>query len=188
MKRLFFVIAGLFILTSTSFAQDVFKKGDMVVNVGIGLGNTVRSESYLKTTVPPISASFEYCVKDNLFDDKSSLGIGGYVGYFSQKYKDSYTGGYWGSNLDLKYSDFIIGARGVLHYQFVEKLDTYAGVALGYDIVSASGSYGDFSASSSALTAGVFAGARYYFTNSFAVNAELGYDISILTLGVSFKF
>ncbi len=186
MRRLFFTVLCLFILTTTSFAQDIFKKGDLVLNAGIGIGNTVRSESYLKTTVPPISASLEYCVKDNLFDDKSSLGVGVYAGYFAQKWKNG-AFGYLG-DLDLKYSDFIVGVRGALHYQFVDKLDTYGGLAIGYDIVSASGSYGDYSVSSSALTAGVYVGGRYYFTDAFAVNAEVGYDIAVLTLGVSYKF
>ena len=189
MKKLLLTIVCSIVLTSSAFAQDIFKQGDLVLNAGVGFGNTVRSESYLKTTVPPVSVSLEYCIKDNLFDDKSSIGVGLYAGYFSQKWKNGAFGSFGAfDNLDLKYSDFIIGARGALHYQFVEKLDTYAGATLGYDIVSASGDYGDFSASSSAITAGVFVGARYYLSDKFAVNAELGYDIAILTVGVSYKF
>lgn len=88
----------------------------------------MRSESYLKTTIPPVSASLEYCVKDNLFDEKSSLGVGIYAGYFAQKWKDGSFGAL--GDLDLKYSDFVVGVRGALHYQFVEKLDTYGGVAM----------------------------------------------------------
>lgn len=44
--------------------------------------------------IPPLSASFEYCVKDNLFDENSSLGIGGYLAYSSSKTDDITFGSY----------------------------------------------------------------------------------------------
>lgn len=184
MRKLLFTISCLFILTSNSFAQDAFKHRDLVLNVGVGIGNTLHSDSFFKTNIPPIFASMEYCVKDNLFDNKSSIGVGGYLGYSSLKAKSS-----WAGDSSYKISDFVIGARGSLHYQFVEKLDTYAGLGLGYDIVSTSGSaWSGYSASSSTLVAAVYVGGRYYFTDSFAVNAEIGYDVAVLTLGISYKF
>ena len=33
-----------------------------------------------------------------------------------------------------------------------------------------------------------FVGARYYFSNSFAALAEIGYDVSLIRIGVAYKF
>jgi hypothetical protein len=166
-------------------AQTIFSEGDRVVNVGIGLGDYYGSE-YSFTI--PISGSFEYGVKDNLFDEKSSLGVGGYLAYASNKSTYHYdNSGVYG----WEYSHFILGARGLLHYQFVDKLDTYAGLMLGYDVVSSS-AYGNSLNNTSATGSGfgfsLFVGGRYYFSENIAAFAELGYGIAALQLGIAFKF
>lgn len=91
---------------------------------------------------------------------------------------------------NIKYSSAIVGARGSFHYSFVEKLDTYTGVSLGYNIVSSKSDRKDnnYKAETSSLHLGWYLGGRYYFTDSFAGMAELGYDIAYLTVGVAFKF
>ncbi|MFV0536308.1 MAG: outer membrane beta-barrel protein [Dysgonomonas sp.] len=182
MKKKLLVLACLLVNITLVSAQDIFKQGDKVLNIGIGFGNTLYTGSGYSTKIPPISASLDVCIKDNLFDEKSSLGVGGFIGYASSEYKIF--------DYKHKYSDFILGARGTLNYQFVEKLDTYAGLALGYDIVSASssGTYADYSASASGLTFGIFAGARYYFTDQLAGMVELGYDIAVAKIGIAYKF
>jgi len=143
-------------------AQNTFNKGDKVLHAGIGVGNTFSGYS----SMIPIAASFEVGIKDNLFDDKSSLGVGGYFGFAS---KDGWT--------------FLYpGARAALHYQFVDKLDTYAGLMLGIRSWSGHGwSYTDF-------IIPFFLGARYYFADNIGGFAELGHGIAYLQLGVSIKF
>ena len=144
-------------------AQNTFSKGDKVVNLGIGLGNTYSGSAAL-----PISGSFEYGIKDNLFDDKSSIGVGAYFGAaFSKGYTFLYP-----------------GVRGALHYQFVDKLDTYAGLMLGARIWTWSGYNGTYTD----FIVPFYIGGRYYFTENIAAFAELGYGIAVLQLGVSFKF
>ena len=143
-------------------AQNTFSKGDKVVNLGVGLGNTFTGY----TSAIPISGSFEYGIKDNLFDDKSSLGVGAYVGF-------AVTNGW---------TFLYPGVRGALHYQFVDKLDTYAGLMLAMRIYSGHG----FSYSNFILP--FFIGGRYYFTDKIGAFAELGYGIAYLQLGVSLKF
>ena len=184
MKKIIFTVFCALVAVAGASAQS-FNKGDKVINLGIGLGNTLYSGSGYSTSIPPVSASFEYGIVDHLFDDKSSIGVGGYFGYTSSKYDFGY------SNYEYKYSNAIFGARGSLHYAFVEKLDTYTGVSLGYNVVSAKSDHkdvGNYSAESSSLHLGWYLGARYYFTDSFAVMAEAGYDIAYLTIGVAFKF
>lgn len=172
---LIFSIIACFALVTGAFAQDAFNKGDMIVNAGIGFMNTINTGNNWKTNIPPITGSFEYALIDNLFDDKSGIGIGGIVGFASQKYETS--------NVSVKYQDVVIAARGLFHYQFVRNLDTYAGLMLGYDIAS-----GDGDLTSSGVAFGYYIGARYYFTNNFAVMAEIGDNVALLTLGVAFKF
>ena len=76
----------------------------------------------------------------------------------------------------------------------VDKLDTYAGMLLGYNIVSSKYSgtgfydtYNTTSPSSSSLAWSMYLGGRYWFNPKIAGMVELGYGIAYLNLGVSFK-
>ena len=144
-------------------AQNTFNKGDKIVNLGLGVGSTWGAYS----SAIPISGSFELGIKDNLFDDKSSLGVGAYFGFAST------------DGVTILYP----GVRGALHYQFVDKLDTYAGLMLGMRMWSWSGggSHSDF-------ILPLYIGGRYYFTDKIGAFAELGHGIAYLQLGVSIKF
>jgi hypothetical protein len=161
---------------------STFDKGSHVASLGIGLGNALYTGGGYTSSIPPISLSYELGVKDGIFD-KATLGIGGFVGYTSAKF--GFTGYEW------KYTNIVIGVRGALHYPLVDKLDTYAGLMLGYDIVSVTepagfSDYG-YSALGSKFILPGFAGAKYYFTDKFAGFAELGWGIAYFTLGVSLK-
>ena len=172
----------------TTSAQDIFVKGEKVFHAGLGIGSYLGGSGY-SSTVPPLLVSAEYGVTDALLDDdKGYIGIGGYLAYSANK-QDFLLNG---SNYGWKYSYVILGARGAFHYQFVDKLDTYAGLMLGYNAVSAS-HFGDKSqslvaASSSGLAFSSFIGARYYFTDKIGAFGELGYGIAALELGVAIKF
>lgn len=183
-KLILLAVAVVFSLTQMLAQESTFSKGDKVLNLGIGFGSGFYSGSYYKTSVPPISASFEVGVKDGVID-KGSIGVGGYFAYASHKWE--YSGWGW------KYTDLIIGARGTFHYPLVDKLDTYTGIVLGYHVAS-SKEYGnsipgyDYSASAGGLIYSWFVGGRYYFTEKFAGMAELGVGIVYLNLGVALKF
>ena len=183
MKKFFLplIVIALFVMQGNS--QNTFNKGDKVVNLTVGFGNHLYSGSGFSNVTPALAGSFEVGVKDELFDANSSLGIGGYVGYTSAK--SNYAGA------GFKYSDIILGVRGALHYQLVEKLDTYAGLMLGYDIVSAKyyGTIGAYSgnATASKLAFSFFLGGRYYFNDRFAGLVELGVGITNLNIGVAIK-
>jgi len=168
-------------------AQNVFSKGDNNLNLGVGIGSTLGGSGY-KTTIPPLSISYERGIIDNLFDDKSSLGIGAYFGYAANKHEWSNSDKAYGHD----YSYLIFGARGAVHYQLVNNLDTYGGLMLGYNVIKAK-TYGDWGtfkseAAASGLGWSLFLGGRYYFKENIAAFAELGYGIAYLQLGVSFKF
>jgi hypothetical protein len=186
MKKTIITLFAAIMATALMAQEPQFIKGDKVLNLGIGIGSTLYSGSYYTTKVPPISASFEVGFMDNLFDvENLNLGLGGYVGFTSSKYEYSFFGSTWG----WEYSSVIIGARGVLHYPLVDKLDTYSGLLLGFNAVS-SKSFGT-GATSSAAGSGIayswFAGGRYYFTDNLAGMVEIGYGIAYLNLGVALK-
>ncbi|MDR1343719.1 MAG: hypothetical protein LBJ39_00030 [Tannerellaceae bacterium] len=171
MKKLIIISAFSFLVVVAAGAQEIFQKGESVVNIGLGLGDNI-----------PIEASYERSVVDGLIGgENGSIGVGGYLAYYG--HSESFAGG------KLSYSDIVIGVRGAFHYQFVDKLDTYAGLMIGYDIASAKwNGLGNVTASGNKLSPSVFVGARYYFTPSVGAYAELGYGIAYLSVGVTFKF
>lgn len=175
----------LFIGSVTNAQESTFAKGDKVVNLGIGLLSGLYTGGGYDSKTPPISVSVEYGVKDDVLDI-GSIGIGGYLGYASAKYETNWGTGSYG----WKYTNFIIGARGSFHYPLVDKLDTYAGILLGYNVVSVkeigTAPIGYSASGSSAIFSG-YVGGRYYFTDKFAVLGELGTGIAYLNLGVAFK-
>ena len=182
MKR----ILSLLVVVSFCFTQIVaqestFEKGTKVLNLGVGLGSTLYSGIGNKMGIPPISASFEVGAVDNILE-KGVIGVGGYLGYSSHRWEYL--------NYGWKYSNIIIGGRGAFHYPLVDKLDTYTGLLLGYNIASSKeiGTPIGIAASSGGIAWSWFLGARYYFKDTFGVFAELGYGIAYLTLGVSLKF
>ena len=180
---------SLFCLIATQVAAQIptFTRGDNVAGLGLGVGGTLYADLFsgYKQT-PYFLLNYEHCIIDNLWDERSSIGVGGQMGYASAKWENS--GGAYG----WKRSDFNIGVRGSLHYTFVDKLDTYAGILFSYNIVSYKywGTSGIETRSNpdNIMIPTVFAGARYYLADSFAVFAELGYGVSIFSFGVSFKF
>jgi hypothetical protein len=185
MKKLLFLL----MVVSLSFTQMVgqeptFSKGDKVLNLGIGFGTNLYSGMNYKMQVPPVSVSFDVGAFDKIAK-KGVIGIGGYLGYSAYKY--DYTGWGW------KYSNIIIGGRGTFHYPLVNKLDTYGGMLLGYNI-SSSKEFGtaipgnNYNASHGGFVYAMFVGARYYFTDNFGAMAEFGYGITFLNLGISLKF
>ena len=164
--------------------ERTFLQQDRVIGLSIGLGGTLYSgyDSGFSRT-PAISLSYEHCVKDNLFDENSALGIGGMLGFASAKYSAP------GDSWSWKSTNFILGGRGALHYQFIDNLDTYTGLMLGYNIVSTKYT-GEVSqdASGGGFAWAWYLGGRYYFSESTAAFAELGYGIAVLNLGVALKF
>jgi hypothetical protein len=182
LNGLFFV---LFLVCGVAAAQTpTFENGDKVLNLGIGFGSGLYTGGGYTSHTPALSASIDIDVVDNVID-KGSIGVGGYVGYTSAKYE------YGGFNYGWKYTDFVLAARGTFHYPLVEKLDTYAGLALGYDVVTSkeTGTFGGTRTSANASGAyfSGFLGGRYYFSDNFAGLIELGSGIAYFNLGVALK-
>ncbi len=181
MKRNLLAIAFLLFFSFSAFSQE-FQEGDKVLNLGIGLGSTLYTGSFYSSSLPPLSASFELGIKDGILEE-GSIGVGGYVGF--SRYKYEYLNWGW------KYSNFILGARGTFHYPLLDKLDTYTGLLVGFNIVSSKEfgeSFGyNYNSSSGGIIGSWYVGGRYYFSDNFAGMLELGYGISYLNLGIALK-
>jgi hypothetical protein len=176
-KLLLSLLVVVFTFTQLLSQESTFKKGDKALNLGIGFGSSYYGGFYT-SHMPALSASLEVGVADGILD-KGSIGVGGYIGYSSAKYST-----YW------KTTNFLIGARGSFHYPLVNKLDTYTGLQLGYNVFSTKYYDNTYTTGGSASTLQFawFAGARYYFSNNIAVFAEVGYGVAYLTVGVALKF
>jgi hypothetical protein len=169
MKKVFLFLFCFSLSIVAVHAQEIFSKGTSVLNAGVGLGSGI-----------PIEVSYERSIlSDLIHNDNGAIGIGAYGSWYSNTASD------W------RYSHIVLGARGAFHYQFVEKLDTYAGLMLGYNIASAKWT-GDGesigTASASAFDFSLFLGARYFFKPKFGIYAEAGYGIAFLSAGVTLKF
>jgi hypothetical protein len=177
MKKILVLLAVVFLTVSQLFGQNAaFQKGDKLINLTVGLPYLA---SAYHMVVPPVVGSFELGIVDGILKT-GAVGVGGYVGYSSYNYR------LLGS--DYGFSNLMAGVRGAFHYTFVDKLDTYTGILLGYSFEVSSKSGIDYANSPAGFDYDWFVGARYYFSNNFAVMAELGYGISWLNAGISFKF
>lgn len=181
MKKHFLPLLLVFVLALSANAQNTtFMEGDKVLNLGLGIGSTLYTGNAYGSTVPPLSASIEFSVVDELFDENSSIGVGGYLGYAGYNYNVIGT--------DYGFNNIILGGRGALHYQFIDNLDTYAGLLLGYRVVNWNSNDQFGSAASGGFISAFYVGGRYYFSENLAGMLELGYGIAYLNIGVALRF
>lgn len=162
-----FVATILGVSSQQAFAQ--FEKGDKLLNAGIGGGGYGWYSGGFA-----VGASFEVGIHEYI-----SVGAQADIRFYSYGYllgpKDSYVA-------------LPVAARGSYHYgkHFlkIDKLDLYAGPALGFNID------GNEYYTATPIVIGAFAGARYYFKPALGVFAELGGGTNMLPIkaGVTFKF
>ncbi len=164
--------SAFFLFSTGAMAQ--FKKGDNLLNVGIGVN------SYYSGGIP-LSVSYEKGVTED-------ISVGGSLDYLSHHY------GVFGA--DYRFTALYIGARGSYHFNRLlnlrnDKVDIYAGVGLGYRSFSWS-NYNGISLGNtygSGLFLGIYAGGRYYFSKKVGGFLELGaLGSTNARLGVSFRF
>ena len=190
--------------SNSGLAFDVKR---LVLTFGYGFPNFERNsyrsyyngygyKSYNYYGIGPIIAKADYGIIK--FKWKHSVGVGIMVGYNSTSAQYEY---FNKNNFLYKqtdsYSTVTIGARGTYHFFTTEKVDCYGSVGLGFNINSHNYTTNDpngfnnttyYSKAPStyeALTVGI----RYYFSKSFGVYAEAGWDFATpLQAGIAFKF
>lgn len=187
MKNLFKTTFFLFIIfgfSNLELKSQVFEVGQKDLSFGVGFGSPWVNSGYY-STIPPISAAFDYGFRDDY--GPGIISVGGYFGIAGYRYE------YPAIDFGWTYTTAIFMGRAAYHYSFSENLDSYAGLGIGFRTVT-SKEYGTkpadgiYTGDSGLKMAGtVYVGAKYYFSPNFAGYAELGYGISIFTLGVSLK-
>jgi hypothetical protein len=189
MKKLLLVAVVVLMSAVTALSQP-FAKHQHAINAGLGFGNTAYWGSYYSGFFPSLSASYEYGIVEVPMGSSLTgvVSVGGYMGWSTSKYDYSWDDYYY------RYNDVIIAARGNYHFIFHDKLDTYAGVWFGVDIVTGkwhgTDDYpddDDWDMASTGPTGGAYVGARWFFKDNFAAYAELGYLISVFNIGVTYK-
>jgi len=189
--RISCLAAMLALLSISSHAQNSqFKKGQIDVNAGVGFVTPLFDISGfgIKTKVPPISIAADYAINDEV-----SAGI---ILATAQDnvYTDLYdlnTGEqYYGRLSTLKH--VIVGGRVLYHFSLAEKLDTYGGGMLGYNIVTEKIDPNVQVMDQSKIkvkgfTYTLLLGARYHFTPHAGLFLELGYGVTVINLGLNIK-
>lgn len=151
-----------------SFSQG-FAPGKGFAQVDFGVGAS--------TWGIPVYAGLDFGVSD-------AITIGPRVSFRSYNY---------GGGFDYHYNIFNITFRGDYHYSYhidalPEELDLYGGLSMGYSIWNETGDDTDPDGDSRFIVYAQ-AGARWYFTPNWAVNAEFsGGNFSGLEVGMSYRF
>jgi hypothetical protein len=169
MKTIRLVITMLCIMVCSFGAKAqyddlyAFEKGNSLigVNVGVGLGNDSRTA---------VSAFYEYGLA-NLFTEECVLGGGFFGGFHKDKLKNEVE------------KIYIVGLKMNVHYQFVERLDTYAGIAPNFNIRTY-----ELGKDEAKFQFYVHIGGRYYLTNWLGVFAEMSTGYNNFSGGFSIKF
>lgn len=188
MKQLFLILLAVG-AAATVHAQP-FQRGSNVISASFGFGGSFGGFNTSSQT-PGLSLQYERGVW--AIDGPGVISLGGYAGYKSFKYSNQYTSQFMYTQ---KWNYVIIGVRSAYHYNGLksENFDVYGGFMLSYNILSYS--YEDNNPSGvkfnnagygSGLGFSIYFGGRYFFTKRLAAQAELGYGITIISLGIAFK-
>lgn len=160
-----------------------FHKGDNIVSFGLGFPNVAKNRitswgSY-SWGLPPMYGKYEYGIMDE-------VSIGGRIGIGTGRYK----------YMNIRANNFSTSMSVLGYYHFnklipVSKLDVYAGAGLGmtystYERIDGNYVYRDNDLYPNLV---FLVGARWYFTETFGVYAESGFDgLSLMNIGIALKF
>ncbi len=159
-----------------------FRKGSVTLNLGVGFGTDYKNDFRSSSTFGT-KAALEFGIWKA---GPGVVSLGAEVGATTSNKSNK------NFNNDFKANTIVVAGRSAWHYGWkVPGLDTYGGVSAGaafyhYDYDNNGGPRSDFNDVFPVL--GGFVGASYFFTPSFGVNAEAGFDITSLQAGVIFKF
>ena len=169
-------VIGL-VLSGTNAVAQQYDKGSIIINPGMGLGYWYAGSGF----AVGFAINAEFSITEE-------IAVGPYFGFTHWNY-DYYVG----SNSDISYNFIDFGARASYHFGTLlkvknENFDPYAGAFLGF--VTSSNNYDDNGYADpydGAVRGGIYAGARYYFSDKFGVFGEVGIGYYPVFLGVTFK-
>jgi hypothetical protein len=189
MRKVFLVLVLVVLAAGGVFAQSWYDSyawrvddNKLFINAGVGLGPT----GGYSMGIPPISVSVDFKLPIDI-----PITVGAVATYTTWKARTTAPGFY---TIDVIYRNIGFGGRGMYHFNFMDNLDTYAGLTLGYVLqkvaVKTSGLGGqgaDYDGDSFFLW-GLNIGARYFFTDFIGAYLELGYSgLQFASVGLSVK-
>ncbi len=164
--------------SSSTQPAGIIDQNSLIFQGGIGLGG--YSYAY-GSGLPLINIAMEKGLPERV--GPGYIGVGGYLGYKHASYN-------YASDYRWSYTDILIAARGAYHPDFAhsEKLDAYAGIALGVNIYRFNDTEDDIlDSTSTGVLWGGYLGARYMFSDKIGAYGELGYGLGYLNVGVVVK-
>ena len=176
---------GVFAQTTwwNSYAPAV-ADNKMFVNAVVGFGPTGGWDM----GVPPVSASVDFKLPI-----PAPITLGAMTSFSTWRRTDNLAD----DKIDATYTNIGLGLQGKYHFNFIEKVDAYAGFTIGYVMQNsevkysseyASGNDGSYEGANFLLY-GVSIGAHYFFSDFIGAYLELGYSpLQYLGVGISRKF
>lgn len=204
MKRIILLATLLVTVSFSSFSQGFEGKGDIYLNLGVGLvdniGNGYSFPLNNKVELPAFNANVDIGIH-------KWITVGPYLSYKTRSFKggnNHWIDGRWSNKVNESW--FYFGARATFkitpflneaaNMNLPEELDLYAGVLAGMNFYhkrtsSADADFSDYTVTTTNAHAALLAaGARYFFTPAFGAYLEVypfGYT-SVFNTGLSFKF
>ncbi len=210
LKKLLILLPVLFFATAVLTAQTStkeedkkerpavkFRKGDVEFKVGVGVFSTFINEDS-KTLTQPVQATLSYRVNP-------IFSLDAYAGYSStlgvvKTYRN-------GSSYQSQNDFLLLGLRASAHMIRIKNVDVYGGMMLSYNkpFVTTTtltepathGASDDLDINptpfnpegpKSNITIGGYVGGSYYFAKNINVFGEIGYGVSLATVGLGYKF
>ncbi|SMO33801.1 Outer membrane protein beta-barrel domain-containing protein [Saccharicrinis carchari] len=191
MKQLSLTIAFFLGVLSSTLAQPL-TFGQQSIGISIGIPS-MYDHAYTKQS-PAISALYEYGISDKI--GIGYIGVGGLLSLAGGEYNAPILS----QSVSYKLSQTLIGPRAAYHFDMVDltgnkdwqNLDVYSGAFLGLKFESAKYTEPNTSKklknNNTKLVTDLFAGIRYAFTPHIGAFGEIGFGVSYLSVGVSFRF
>lgn len=157
------------------YVPDAIEEGNFLINVGAGFFSVFSASQIngYKEEIPPLYIGADYALSDG-------MSVGGYVAYSTFKQTAD----------NAKITALLVGPRLAYRIYVNEDWDVYASLLFG--IVNFQAKTIDTNQNipldrSFAPFYGTMLGARYYFTNTLAVNAEIGWGLTLFNAGLTYR-
>jgi len=183
--QLFLIIAIIFTFSFNTQAQNrIFKKKQIDAQLGLGVLPTYFMDDG-KTEMIPITANIDYFIHDVF-----TVGISfGYSAYNAKEEIESD-----GILVHRKNQTAVVAIRSAAHITRIDNWDFYGGFQAGYHFIKINSDapadmdiQRGIKPQNNAFVLGGHLGAKYAFSKKIHAFTEIGFDISILKLGIGMK-
>ncbi len=200
MKRVILFVVASMLMVLNSMAGNVdhiefANKGKFCLGIQLGVPG-IRSTHENRANMPSLMLDCNWGVADGFiktkhFGQNGAVDLGFLYSFCHYRKWDEKHRGYL-QNTGL--------FRAAFHFQFVKKLDTYAGLTSGVNIYTPAGQWWTDAEKDgwdhAKYAGGMFTGCKYYFTDVFGVKTEFQFDwgspgygnLPTAAIGVTFNF